>query len=101
MDYRISETAQGIEIDFIGSFTVADHNRFFDIISLIKNSNERVLTFNFSKCDFVDSSALSMLIIANDEACLRDIALVIRGATGKARSIMLGAKFDNFYTFKD
>lgn len=101
MEYRIVETEKGQEIWIEGSFTFRDHDLFFEIVSMIKNSKDKKMTFNLSKCDFIDSAALGMFVIASDEASAKDMTLVIKSATGKVKDVMFAARFDNLYTFED
>ena len=41
MEYKINETPTGQEIAIEGSFTFRDHDRFFEVVSLIKSSKEK------------------------------------------------------------
>ncbi len=101
MEYKINETPTGQEIAIEGSFTFRDHDRFFEVVSLIKSSKEKKMIFNLSKCDFIDSAALGMFVIASDEASAKDMSLIIKSATGKVKDVMFAARFDNLYTFED
>lgn len=101
MEYKINETPNGQEILIEGSFTFRDHDRFFEVVSLIKNSKDKKMVFNLSKCDFIDSAALGMFVIASDEASAKDMTLIIKSATGKVKDVMFAARFDNLYTFED
>ncbi len=101
MEYKVNETATGKEIAIQGSFTFRDHDRFFEVVSLIKSSKDKKIVFNLSGCDFIDSAALGMFVIASDEASAKDMTLSIHSATGKVRDVMFAARFDNLYTFED
>lgn len=101
MKYRIEDGKNGQEIVIEGSFTFRDHDTFFEIISLIKASKDKQLTFNLSGCDFIDSAALGMFVIASDEASVKDMNLIIKSATGRIKDVMFAARFDNLYTFED
>ena len=101
MEYRVVDTEKGQEIWIEGSFTFRDHDRFFEVVSLIKNSKDEQMTFNLSKCDFIDSAALGMFVIASDEATAKNMNLIIKSATGKVKDVMFAARFDSLYTFED
>lgn len=101
MHYKTTENAHGKEIRIRGSFTFRDHDDFFEIISLIKNATDKKITFNLSDCDFIDSAALGMFVIAHDEATSKNIRLGIKGAKGKVREIMYAARFDSLYEFDE
>lgn len=101
MEYKVIDTDYGQEIWIEGVFTFRDQELFFEIVSLIKNSKNKSLVLNLSKCEFIDSAALGMFVIANDEAAAKDMNLIIKGATGKVKDVMFAARFDNLYTFED
>ena len=101
MKYRIEEPPRGQEIVMEGSFTFRDHDTFFEIISLIKSSKDKCMIFNLAGCDFIDSAALGMFVIASDEASVKDMTLIIKAATGRNKDVMFAARFDNLYTFED
>lgn len=101
MNYKTQDISGGEEIIISGSFTFRDHDTFFEIISLIKNGNYGKIVFNLAGCDFVDSAALGMFVIAHDEAVAKSSKLYIKGAQGKVRDVMLSARFDSLYAFED
>ncbi len=101
MHYRTKDTNNGKEIALSGSFTFRDHDTFFEIISLIKTGNYSKIVFDLSECDFIDSAALGMFVIAHDEASLKSVAMSIRGVKGKVKDVMFAARFDSLYTFED
>jgi len=101
MNYRATDTNKGKEIALSGSFTFRDHDTFFEIISLIKSGRHEKIIFDLSECDFIDSAALGMFVIAHDEAASKSVALSIRGVKGKVKDVMFAARFDSLYTFED
>lgn len=101
MNYRTNNIQDGKEILFSGSFTFRDHDTFFEIVSLIKATTDKKVVFNLSECDFIDSAALGMFVIAHDEASSKSIHLSIKGVKGKVKDVMYAARFDSLYTFED
>ncbi len=101
MNYTKKETPELTEITFNGSFTFRDHDSFFEIISYIKSTQVGKIVFDLTECDFIDSAALGMFVIAHDEASTKSIALSIRGVQGKVKEVMYAARFDSLYTFED
>lgn len=101
MNYKSIDIKDGKEIMISGSFTFRDHDTFFEIISLIKSAQEKRIIFNLSECDFIDSAALGMFVIAHDEASTKSVDLAIKGVQGKVRDVMYAARFDSLYTFID
>lgn len=101
MHYKTIEGDKEKEIKIRGSFTFRDHDEFFEIISLIKGGTTKKVIFNLSECDFIDSAALGMFVIAHDEASSKNVRLSVKGAKGKVREIMYAARFDSLYDFLD
>ncbi len=100
MNYKSIDIDGGKEIIFTGSFTFRDHDTFFEIISLIKNGDIEKIVFDLSDCDFIDSAALGMFVIAHDEASSKAVRLSIKGAQGKVKEVMYAARFDSLYIFE-
>lgn len=100
MNYKSIDIEGGKEIIFTGSFTFRDHDTFFEVISLIKNGNVEKIVFDLTDCDFIDSAALGMFVIAHDEASSKAVRLSIKGAQGKVKEVMYAARFDSLYIFE-
>ena len=100
MNYKSIDIEGGKEIVFTGSFTIRDHDTFFEVISLIKNGNLEKVVFDLTDCDFIDSAALGMFVIAHDEASSKAVRLSIKGAQGKVKEVMYAARFDSLYIFE-
>ncbi len=101
MNYKTVNLADGIEVQISGSFTFRDHDTFFEVVSMIKTGYNKKMVFDFSECDFLDSAALGMLVIAHDEASAKDVAISIKGAKGKVKDVLYAARFDTLYDFED
>ena len=56
--------------------------------------------FNLKDCDFIDSTALGMFVIAHDEAVAKSVALTIKGVQGRVKDVMYAARFDTLYDFE-
>lgn len=101
MNYKTINLKDGKEIVISGAFTFRDHDTFFEIISLIKSAQDKKIIFNLTDCDFIDSAALGMFVIAHDEASSKSVDLEIKGVQGKVKDVMYAARFDSLYTFID
>ncbi len=101
MHYKTINIKDGKEILISGAFTFRDHDTFFEIISLIKSAQDKKIIFNLAECDFIDSAALGMFVIAHDEASSKSVELEIKGVQGKVKDVMYAARFDSLYTFVD
>ena len=100
MNYKTIDIDGGKEILFSGSFTFRDHDTFFEIISMIKNTEIERMVFNLKDCDFIDSAALGMFVIAHDEASAKATNLFIKDARSNVKELMYAAKFDSLYHFE-
>ena len=101
MNYKTVNLKNGIEVQLNGSFTFRDHDTFFEVVAMIKTGYDKKVILNLSECDFLDSAALGMLVIAHDEASAKDVALSIKGAKGKVKDVLYAARFDTLYDFED
>ena len=100
MNYKTTDIKDGKEILISGSFTFRDHDTFFEIVSLIKTAQDKKIVFNMTDCDFIDSAALGMIVIAHDEAASKGVELSIKGVKGKVKDVMYAARFDSLYKFE-
>lgn len=81
-----------------GSFTFRNHDDCFDVLMAeIKKNKDKEIVIDFSNCDFLDSAALGMLVIAHDEAYDRNIELIMKNAKDKVKDILYAARFDTLY----
>ena len=100
MNYKTIDIKDGKEVLISGSFTFRDHDTFFEIVSLIKTAQDKKIVFNMTDCDFIDSAALGMFVIAHDEASSKGVELSIKGVKGKVKDVMYAARFDSLYKFE-
>ncbi len=101
MNYKMANLKNGKEVLISGSFTFRDHDTFFEVVSMIKTGYEKRVVLNMSECEFLDSAALGMLVIAHDEAVAKKVNLVIKGVQGKVKDVLYAARFDTLYEFED
>ena len=101
MNYKTVNIKDGVEVQLSGSFTFRDHDTFFEVVSMIKTGYNKKMVFNFTDCDFLDSAALGMLVIAHDEAAAKEVTLTIKGAKGKVKDVLYAARFDTLSDFED
>ena len=101
MNYKTLKIQNGTVVQITGSFTFRDHDTFFEIVSMIKTGYNKKMIFNLGECDFIDSAALGMLVIAHDEAVAKKVNLVIKGVQGKVKDVLYAARFDTLYEFED
>ncbi|GHU02244.1 hypothetical protein FACS1894186_6550 [Alphaproteobacteria bacterium] len=101
MTHVIDATENGSIARIEGTITFKDHNRFFEIIGIIKTLSGKSMVIDLTKVDFIDSAALGMLVIANEEGSGAGVEVRIKGAHGKVMSVMEAASFDKLFKFED
>lgn len=101
MNYKTSNIKDGKEVLISGSFTFRDHDTFFEVVAMIKSGDEKRIVLNMADCDFLDSAALGMLVIAHDEAIAKKVDLSIKGPQGKVKDVLFAARFDTLYKIED
>jgi HptB-dependent secretion and biofilm anti anti-sigma factor len=68
MQFTQSQTSSGLVISMQGSFTFKDHQVFRAVLDVLTASDANQQILDLSQVDFLDSAALGMLLIADDEA---------------------------------
>jgi anti-anti-sigma factor len=77
MDFTQSNTADGLVVSLRGSFTFKDHHAFRAIIDALSVGGGRKY-LDLAQVEFIDSAALGMLMIAEEETSRANGALVLR-----------------------
>lgn len=93
MKYSIDNDASGIRIALSGRITFADYADMNALIAKVKESLSRPMSLDLSAVEFLDSSALGMLLMIRDVVGDRNGGLSIRNAKGQVKRIMSLAHF--------
>jgi anti-anti-sigma factor len=101
MVYTLENSNDGTEAVIEGMITFKDHNRFTEIMNVIKTISGKKMIINLHKVDFIDSAAIGMLLIANDKGAENNVDVIIKGAHGKVKSVLEAASFDKLFKFED
>ncbi len=78
MEFTRTDLDGGILIHLRGSFTFKDHHGFRAVLDALNASKGQHRALDLSGVDFLDSAALGMLMIADDEATRAHGQLVLR-----------------------
>lgn len=82
-------TSQGrLVIHLRERFTYTDQARFKEIVGLIVQGEATECVFDCSGLEFIDSTAVGMLVIANDEARKKGARLQLINAQGQVQRII-------------
>jgi anti-anti-sigma factor len=97
MKYALCRKAGTMEVTMEGRFTFADHDEFRNFIREILKENQEQ---RFGQCRidmgpmiFIDSTALGMLVLANDAASKAGFSLSLRNARGQVRTLLDRSEF--------
>lgn len=95
MDHAIHITAGGKEVCLSGRVTFAD----FSVLKTINESlakSDKLVVFNLSEVEFLDSAALGMILLARDTALGKGIPFSLKGAKGQVKRLMQLARVDSY-----
>lgn len=88
-----------ITVKLPGRFDFSQHQFFCENIDgWLSADNINQLEFDFSQVQYLDSSALGMLIMLAKKADARDIRVSIRAASGVAYDILMMANMQQLYS---
>lgn len=84
-----------------GRFDFNTHRDFREgFEAILKNADVRSLDLDFSDVDYMDSSALGMLLLLNERAMARNISLSLVGCAGVVKQILDIANFGKLFTIR-
>ncbi|EME71573.1 anti-sigma-factor antagonist [Paramagnetospirillum caucaseum] len=98
MEHEFESRDGGLTIKVSGRMTHKDHKAFRDILSHIGNAGTARVRFDLSRVEFMDSSALGMLLIVRDAAVQQSRDVILKGATGQVENLMKVAKLHKYFT---
>jgi len=67
---------------------------------VLKTPNVQSLDIDLSHVDYLDSSALGMLLLLKERAAAKNIALALVGCTGTVKQILEIANFSKLFTMR-
>jgi HptB-dependent secretion and biofilm anti anti-sigma factor len=82
MEFTQDPTPDGIIISMRGSFTFKDHYCFRAVLDALAATNGSCKMLDLSKVEFLDSAALGMLLIAEEETARGHGTLTLRNPSG-------------------
>lgn len=75
MFYRVMNSQEGVEVSINDNFDYRDYDTFLEVINMIKSGkyNNKKFVLNLEECSFIDSVAMGMLVVAHDEADVKNV----------------------------
>lgn len=80
MNYTVDIKGETVTITMSGRFTFSDYQIFANIKQELAQMNVRNITIDFKSVNFIDSSAIGMLMHLQDEAKGRQQVLTVRNS---------------------
>lgn len=81
-------------------FTFNDNPQFRKVLETIPDSAVRQVVIHLRRVSFVDSAALGMLLMANDEAQKYNKIVRLSGVSSQLERLFKMAQFDQFFTMQ-
>ncbi|MBF0356625.1 MAG: STAS domain-containing protein [Alphaproteobacteria bacterium] len=94
MEHSIQTNSNGKVVRLSGRMTFADFEGFQKLLALFQELRGKKFEFDMSDVDYIDSSALGMILLARDAAQTHGIELSLTGAKGQVKRIMEVTKFN-------
>jgi anti-anti-sigma factor len=96
MEFTQEKSAGGMVMSLRGSFTFKDYHSFRALLDALRNGGQHHV-LDLSGLEFVDSAALGMLLIADDEARGAGWTLILRHPAERLARLMETAAMDSIF----
>lgn len=97
MDISTSLTAGTLNVMLSGRFSFSDHLAFRETIRQFAQKEVSEVVFDLTRVEYIDSSALGMLLLARDEASKHKKTITIHGAHGQVKKTLEIALFSTLF----
>ncbi|MBB4287108.1 STAS domain-containing protein [Roseospira goensis] len=87
-------------VHLCGALTHAVFDRFAALLDHLDRSDARCFVVDMSEVDFIDSSGIGMLLMAQELAEHRECAYRLRGVTPVARAILEQARVNELFVLE-
>ena len=100
MHFTQETSDSGLVVALQGAFTFNDHHSFRSLLDALKASRGRHHVLDLSRLEFLDSAALGMLLIADDEAKGAGWTLTLRRPPAQIARLMELAAMETLFTIE-
>ncbi len=94
MEYTFTESGGTARAALRGSVTFKDVSKYPEIIGRFSGAVAKTWEFDLGGVDFLDSSGMSLFVLAHDAARAKGAALSLRNASGRVLDGLKRARFD-------
>ncbi len=84
-----------------GRFSFADSKSFMAIAESTITASLKGVVFDLREVEFIDSSALGILLLSRDRSQKAGKDLILKGPKGQVRQILENARFDTVFEIED
>lgn len=100
MEYECNSSSGALRIKLKGEFTFADNEQFRGAVQVIFGSPLKEIALDFSSLEFIDSAALSMLLVLQESCTKKSKKLMIYNSFGRVKEVLEEMKFSKFIRIK-
>ncbi|MDQ7091790.1 MAG: STAS domain-containing protein [Methylococcales bacterium] len=97
VETNLNTETQTLEVSISGRFDFSIHQNFRKITQQT-GASVKVIAIDLSETDYMDSSALGMLLVLRDKVNENKEAIIIKNSTEEVRKILKIANFDKLFT---
>ncbi len=98
MNFLQEQKPDGLTLTLTGSFTFKDHHSFRALVDLLKASGGRRHVLDLSGLEFLDSAALGMLMVAEDDLSTSGSVMALRRPTPSIARLLELSALDTVFT---
>lgn len=97
MEIRTSTADTHFTISLAGRFDFSSHKEFRGAVGQALAAASREIVIDFALIEYLDSSALGMLLIARDKSKEAGKTVALKNARGPAKQVLDIANFDRIF----
>lgn len=86
-----------IKIDIPKNFTIEEAGKFRMQVNRLMESGEKNFIFNFSECDFIDSTGLGVMVAVYKKCVERSGSIKLKGVKDQVRKIFKLTRLDKVF----
>lgn len=96
MKYETAISQNTLNIRLQGEFTFTDNEEFQGMAKVIEASTQQAISLDMGQLEFIDSAALSMLLVLREGCAKQKKQLSIRNSQGRVKEVLEEMKFTKF-----
>lgn len=101
MDIELTTTATAMTLRLAGRFDFSTRNQFMSQVEkAVAQATAPEVSVDMGKVDYIDSSALGMLLMFRDIAKKHNKTVVLQNAQGQVRATLATAQLDRLFPMR-